>query len=251
MSDPFASSRRKIAWAKKNTAILNRKLGIFFRRYGGYEPFAEPHPDREGMTLIKVRFKRQFPEDFSEWVSDILANLRASLDHAVYAVSVASGKDPQPGDCCFPFGRTEEKFETSLRGRVPQELWPVIRPCKPYKGGNHALWALNAMRGMNEHATIIPTVGIGSIEETVITAKGFWSIPAQPVWDGIKHEMELATVRQGAEFKAHFKLAYSVAFGDGILRGKNVGKVLHDFAELVTLIVDRIEAESKRLGIIK
>jgi hypothetical protein len=253
MSDPFKSSRSKIAWAKKNTSKLNRKLKAFFRHHP-YVPFAEPHPDREGFTVIKVRLRKQLPEDIPTAVSDILGNLRSALDHAVYAVAVAAGT-PKPMNAYFPFSRTEKEFEGNLKGRckdVPSDLYPVFRACKPYKGGNAALWALNAIRGTNDHAFIVPAVGLGSVAAMRVEGYGFWSAPAHPIWDSAKNEMELMTLGPQAKLKSNFDLAFQVTFGEvEEFAGRNVGEVLQLFAELVTTIVDRIEAESKRLGIVK
>ncbi|MGB7929179.1 MAG: hypothetical protein WCF61_13605, partial [Terriglobales bacterium] len=237
----------------KNVSILERKLNIFFRRYGGYEPIAEPDPKRKGFTLYKVRLKRQLPEHISEWVSDIIGNLRASLDHAIYSLSVARGGHPQPGDVYFPFGRTETHFERALEGRCKDipELWPFIRKCKPYKGGNETLWALNAMRGMNEHAMVIPAAGIGGIMNISGKASGTTCLLNPVIWDSAKNEMEIMSFGPGTEYNIKFKLSYSIMFGDGILRGKKVGDTLHLFIELTEGMIDGMEAETRRLGFIK
>jgi|ERR1700722_3731437 len=254
MSDAFASSRSLITWAKKNTSKLNRRLSTFFRRHGGYEPFAESHPDKPGFFILKVRMKKQLPNDIPAAVKDILSNLRSALDHAVYAVAVTAGT-PKPGNAYFPFSRTAEDFERKLKGRckdVPTELFPFFRRCQPYKGGNTALWALNVIRGTNDHAFLVPTVGDGFVAEMIVEGEGFHSAPAHPIWDSTKNEMELMTIRSEAKLKGKFKLAFQITFGEAEeFSGRNIGEVLHLFIELVATIVDEIEAESKRLGIVR
>lgn len=234
MSDPFASSRSLIAFANKNTSKLNRRLKTFFKRHGGYEPFTEPHPDKPGFFILKVRMKKQLPDDIPATVKDILSNLRSALDHAVYAVAVSAGT-PKPLNAYFPFSRTEKEFEGNLKGRcrdVPRELYDCFRACKPYAGGNAALWALNVIRGTNEHAFLIPTVGHGFVTEMVVEGVGFWSAPAYPVWDSTKNEMELMTIGPEAKLKSNFKLAFQITFGEvKMFTGRNVGEVLHLFAE--------------------
>jgi hypothetical protein len=254
MSDPFESSRLKIAWAKKNTSKLQRRLATFFRRHSGYEPFTEPHPNKPGFFILKVRLKKQFPKDVPAAVSDILSNLRSALDHAVYAVAVTAGT-PKPGNAYFPFSRTEKEFESNLKGRckdVPSEFYPLFRACKPYKGGNAALWALNVIRGTNDHAFIVPAVGAGFVPEMIVEGEGFWSAPYRPVWDSSENEMELMTLRPETKLKGNLTLAFHITFGDvEEFGGRNVGEVLDVFTKLVERIVDEIEAESKRLGIVK
>src|ERR1700722_9167956 len=114
MSDAFASSRSLITWAKKNTSKLNRRLSTFFRRHGGYEPFAESHPDKPGFFILKVRMKKQLPNDIPAAVKDILSNLRSALDHAVYAVAVTAGT-PKPGNAYFPFRERQKTLKGSSR----------------------------------------------------------------------------------------------------------------------------------------
>ena len=64
--------------------------------------------------------------------------------------------------------------------------------------------------------------------------------------------MELITVRQEAKLRANFHFSFYVAFGeiDGVA-GKAAIPALDTFVEMVETIISEIEAESKRLGIVK
>lgn len=259
MPDPFASSHIKIAWAKKNISKLQRRIKTFFLRHGGYVPFTEPHPDKPGFVILKVRLKKPFPNDIPVAVSDILGNLRSSLDHAVYGIALhvatsTNSPNPKIDTACFPFAKDAAHFENTLKGRcasIPLGLHRIFRECQPYKGGNAPLWALNVIRGTNEHAFIVPAIGDGFVAEMIVEGAGFWSAPAHPVWDSAKNEMELMTLGSPAKLKGNFKLAFQITFGEvEEFSGRNVGQTLNLFFELVETIVGMLETESKRLGII-
>jgi hypothetical protein len=260
MPDPFASSRRKITRAKKHLADLNREIEILFARPDMYQPFIEAHPEKPGWTVLKARFIEDLPQEFEEIVGDVIGNLRSALDHAVYAVALTfavSNDLPKPKieTACFPFARDAAHFENALKGRcasVPPEMYSVFRASKPYGGGNALLWALNTVRGTDEHATLVPAANAAFIGGMEIHGAGGWTMPYRPVLEGIKNEMEICSLAPGSEFHGKLQLAMFVAFGEiGSLAGKNAGEVLDLFVKLVTTVVDRIEAESKRLGIVK
>jgi hypothetical protein len=85
-----------------------------------------------------------------------------------------------------------------------------------------------------------------------VRGTGGMMMPDRPVMDSRTNEMELCTLAPGAKLHGDYQLARYVAFGEvGTVAGKNAGEVLDLFIKLVTTIVDRIEAESKRLGIVK
>jgi hypothetical protein len=253
MSDVFASSRRKIARAQKHLEELKLKVAAVFGP-NLYEEFTEPHPDMPEWTVHKVRLTRQVPDDFSEIAGDVVDNLRSALDHAVYGVAVASGHS-SPKNAYFPFSISKARFETNLKGRcadVPQEIWPIFRACKPYKGGNPAFWALNLVCGTNKHAILVPAVAAVIVGGMDVHWTGGVIMPTRPMWDSTKQEMEMFSTAPGAEFHGKFQIGFSVAFGKiETLEGKNAIPILDKFVELVELVVGRIEAESKRLGIVK
>jgi hypothetical protein len=260
MLDPFQSSRRKIARAKKHLAELTREVDAFFARNDLYEPFVEAHPEKANFTILKVRFIQELPKEFEEITGDILGNLRSALDHAVYGVALAfaaSTNSPKPkmDTACFPFAKDAAHFENALKGRcasVPLELYPVFRDSKPYNGGNEPLWALNVIRGTDEHAILVPAATAAFIGGMEIHGIGGWTMPYRPILDSSKNEMEICSLAPGAKLHGKLQLAMYVAFGEvGSVAGKNAAEVLDLFIKLVGTIVDRIEAESRLIGLIK
>jgi hypothetical protein len=254
MSDPFESSRRKIAWAKKHLADLKRKIKFFITKNKDlYESFVEPHPDKPEHLVTKIRFTVQIPDVFCEMTGDIVNNLREALDHAMYGVAVAAGhRDPK--HAYFPFSGDATTFEANLNGRckdVPKEIYPLLRSFEPYKGGSEALWALNEVCIANKHKLLVPVGAATIIAVLNVSGTGPVEMPYRPVWDGAKQEMELLIIGPGAQFKGNFNFGFYVAFGEiESVSGKSVVEALDLFVDMVETILGEIEAESRRLGII-
>lgn len=255
MSDPFVSSRRKIAWAKKNLAQLDVMIGEFLQQENLYTSFAEPDPQNPQHTVHKMRVIKQIPDGLSELTGNIVDDLRSALDQAMYGIALLHDPATKLGEAAFPFSRDADHFDNALKGRckgVLVQLWPLLRSYKPYQGGSQALFALNAICGTNKHGILLP-VGTATVTaKTVIEGTGFWSMPTNPVWDWTKQEMELFTAGPQPKFRANISFAFYVAFGEieGVT-GKAAIPVLNTFVEMVETIIGEIETESRRLGIVK
>jgi hypothetical protein len=255
MSDPFASSRLKLAWAKKHLADFERETKAWFDEQDYASIFIEPHPNKPDHVVHKLRFTKQIPDVWSEVVGTIVDSLRAALDHAIYGVAVAAGCN-NPRNAYFPFSKDAASFEANLKGRcadVPKEIFALLRSFHPYKGGDEVLFALNEVCVANKHKILIP-VGAGSFSAGVNThGTGFVTMPCTPVWDSAKNEMELFTLGpQTAQFHGDFQFGCYVAFGKvSCLEGKVAGSVLEKFVTVVEAILGEIEGKTRRLGFIK
>ena len=131
----------------------------------------------------------------------------------------------------------------------------MLRTYKPYKGGENLLFALNEVCTANKHKLIIPIGSVTIAAGVSAEGTGFMSMPyPRPVWDSAKNEMELFTLHRSAtaKFKCNFQFGVYIAFGEvGITSGKSAIPILDEFVSMVETILREIEAESKRLGIIK
>ncbi len=255
MSDPFASSHSKITWVKQNLTQFDVMVGAFIRQQNLYEFFTETDPQNPQHIIHKMRLSKQIPDEISLLAGNIIDDLRSALDHAIHGIAFLNDPDTKVGEASFPFSSGATYFENTLKGRckgVLIKLWPLLRSFKPYKGGNDLLFALNVVSGTNKHGIILPVATSTVAAETIIEGEGFRHMPASPVWDWTKQEMELFTSTREPKFKANFKFACYIAFGEvGTLAGKNAIETLKLFADMVETIVNEIEAESKRLGIVK
>ena len=137
MTDPFDSSRRKLARAEEHFGDLQRKIEDFNEKQP-YERIVEPHPDKPGHTIEKVRMTHEIPASIADKTADIVISLRSALDNAGYAVAVAAGvKDPKHS--AFPFAGSVSKMTNAL-GRskdIPEKIHSLFCGFQPYKGGNN------------------------------------------------------------------------------------------------------------------
>jgi hypothetical protein len=254
MMDPFDSSRRKIARAKEHLVDLKAKIDGF----AGENPYIqviEEDPERPGYQLHKIKLIKAMPEAFADSVGDAVNNLRSALDHACYAVAVASG-NTAPRYAYFPFARDAGGLENSIRGNckdIPQEIYPLLRSFEPYGGGNEILWTLNLICVADKHKILTP-VGTGVMRPGNIEAKGggFLSVPINPVWDRTKQEVKFLTLGPGAAFDYKFDFILFIAFDEiGTVTGEPVRHILDQISTEVERTVSTIESEARSLGIVK
>jgi hypothetical protein len=252
MSDLFKSSRRKIARAKEHILDLERQIRVFAGE-NPYKQIVEEDPQRPGYLLHKIKLTKSLAPSFSDLVGDAVSNMRAALDHACYAL--AASHKTKPINAYFPFARDAAGLESAIKGRskdVPQEIHPLLRSFEPYKGGNEILWGLNMMCNADKHKMLTP-VATGIVRPgTSIKGRGFFSIPAPPVWDRTKQEIVILTLGPGAQFDYKFNFVLYIAFDEiELVAGEPVRSILGQTMVEVERVVDAIDAESMRLGLIK
>jgi hypothetical protein len=252
MSDHFESSRRKVGRAKEHFLNLHREIEKF-TLVNPYERVIEPHPDNPDHMIHKIKMTKEIPASIPDITADVVNNLRNALDNAGYAVAVASGV-PDPKFSAFPFAGSVAQMANSL-GRskdVPKEIQSLFCGFQPYLGGDDILWALNEICNGDKHKMVIP-IGTAMIRVAAgVEAVGYFSMPNDHVWNRAKNEMELLTLGVNTKFKYNFHFSFSVAFNNiQIVDGDPVLRVLDELCGRVERILACIEAESRRLRIIK
>ena len=258
MSDPFASSRSKLAWAKENLLPdLHRRI----EEFGNLNPYAkviEPDPQTPGWEIHKIKLVRPFPEAFGNLVGDLVGNLREALDTAGYSIAVAANS-PRTKNTAFPFARDVTQMASSI-GRsadLPKEIQSLFCGFQPYRGGDDLLWALNELCNGKKHK-IVTTMGT-IMWRGQASARGYgrpFSMPDPHKWDSTKDEMVVISLGPiavpDAKWDYNFDFHPFVAIHEiPVVQGKPVFAVLYDLCCKVESILMAIEAESRRLGIVK
>ena len=258
MSDPFASSKSNLAWAKETLwPDLDRRL----REFHTLDPYAkviEPDPHNPGWEIHKIKLIQPFPESFGNLTSDIVVNLRSALDNAGHAIAIATGK-PDARNTAFPFAKDIGHMASSIgqSADLPKEIQSLFCGFQPYRGGNDFLWALNELCNGNKHKFLTPMQTV--MWRGKVAVRGFgrpFSMPDPHKWDSANNEM--VVVRLGpiqvpdATWDYDFDFFPFVAINEiSIVESKPILAILSGLCQIVEGILMAIEAESKRLGITK
>jgi len=258
MSDAFAKPKSKLAWAKEN---LPPDLHQRIEGWLSLDPYAqviEPDPQKPGWEIHKIKLVKPFPEAFGNLVGDVVGNLREVLDTAGYAIALALN-NPDARNTAFPFASDVDHMASSI-GRakdLPKEIQSLFCGFQPYRGGDDLLWALNELCNGKKHK-IITTMGTLMWRSRAF-AQGRgrpFSMPDPHRWDSTKDEMVVLSlgpiVVPDATWDYGFDFHPFVAIHEiAVVQGQPVLGVLYELCLKVESILKAIEAETRRLGIVK
>lgn len=248
--DPFYSSKFGIEWADYHFDELIREADAFMPN--SYATVSEM--DSEGAyKLIKFRLTKPMPISLTGHVLDIVYNLRAALDQAIYAV--ANLNNTLKGTPYFPIRNSVAEFEVAMKGlarNLPKEIADLIRTFQPYKGGNNLIWALNRLCNTHKHGIIQPfPIGATSGKLSGTGKGGGVQVPLHPEWDSGKNEMILIRIPVNGDHTVDFDFTFNIVFGEiEFVHRKEISSVLNKFFDIVKGIIVAIESETRRIGLI-
>jgi len=254
MPAPFDSARRKVAWADKRFDDLKLETKTFFADEP-YRQVVEPDPTAPDHFLHKIKLVRSLNNtSIAEIAGEVVSNLRASLDHAIYAIAATQCENPRKA--YFPFSKDAAGLESSLNGfckDVPPEMYPLLRSFQPYKGGNQYLFTLNALRNADNHAVLTPFGTHVLRPVTNVSAIGYAEmvLPEHSRWDSTKQEIIFLRTRTGTKIDYQVNFHFFIAFCDlEVVEGYPMLEMLEAIGCEVNSTLNAIEAESRRLGFI-
>jgi len=150
------SSALKFARAQTHLADLQSQVRAFLAAIA--DDLAEPATAQDGSIEYRRRDLPPPPVEIALTFGDFLQTARASLDHAVYAISTAVR--PGFGMTGFPIVLSPEAFEEAKRKYlpfVPEETLEAIRGLQPFVSGigdRDFLWQLHDLARTDRHRTI-------------------------------------------------------------------------------------------------
>jgi len=256
MNDPLESSRYSVEHAKRRINELEAEVTAFNQT----NPYIQV-VERDNNTfedVFKIRLTQPVPIALKGIASDAVNAMRSALDNAGYAVAVAGGS--KGGHAHFPFWGNAAEAAGSKHGRskdIPKEIFDLMFACKPYKGGNDLLWALNKLSNTRKHEIVVPIIvssggfkiSVGGGNGTIFNARGPFTIGGTH-WNGAKNELEFMRVGLGGQIEsdANFSFSLFVAFGEvDVIRGQPAIGVLRAMVDEVERVLMAIEAEAKRI----
>jgi hypothetical protein len=253
-TDPLYSAKLRIERAAEHLDNLVAEIDRFFSENPGRYV---SEPDSDGVHEIhKLKFPTRFPIRWRVIATEIIEHLRASLDHTTFATFFLDTGRLDSNYAAFPFGKTPTDLDNSVRGRskdLRPEIQTLLRSFNAYKGGNDLLYTLNDLGNDRKHGLVAfiggATAG-GEIRGTGMSGGVEFADP--PIWDGEKNEIAYARVKLGTKFEHQGKLRVYVSMPNTEhLPGIGATGVLDKIGLEVARIIDEIEAESRRIGILK
>lgn len=249
----FESSRRRLVHAKTHI----RNVGRVFKAWAKRKPYkrvSKRHRDGIYETIKLKARRRTLPRAFSDISTDAIENLRAALDHATYAIAIAAGiKGDALHFIYFPFGANKAAFAKKLRKGYPNFPNPILAffcGLKPYHQGNDTLWAINEMANTSKHKTLT-VVAFNITAAHAFEVKGIGNLSLPPTWDRSNNEFVLGTRRRDADATYHVGFRFQVSFEQPqVISRKPFIGVLNEMASIVEGIIDGIEAEVRRIGLV-
>jgi hypothetical protein len=247
--DPFFSAKLRIARATDHLNDLEAQIDKFFAGTP-YTSLVELDPD--GIHAIhKIHILHRFPLVWYILATEIVEHLRASLDHATFATRT----QPTTNYAAFPFGKTPDDLDNSVRGRskdVPPEIQALLRSFNAYQGGNDPLYILNELSNASKHGLVTLVAGAAHSGEIVGTAEGIArgiQFLEPLTWDSKKNEIPYARTKRGDHFehKGTIRVYVALKHPDGV-GPIAVTAVLDTMVRECERVVLAIEAESKRIG---
>jgi hypothetical protein len=256
--DSFYSAKLRIARAKEHLKDLEAQIERFF----GEQPYTRiVEPDPNGTHEIhKIRLTKRFPFRWRILATEIIEHIRASLDHAVWATAYLHTRNPNLEFGLFPFSNNANNFENRLRGLAkdaPAEIQALLRTFQPYPGGNgHLLYTLNDMCNLSKHALVAFIAGAaagGEISGIGGPGLGQGVEFYDPlVMDRAKHEIPYARTLRGLHFDHQIKIRiYPAIEYREITSAEPAADVLAAMGGEAMRIVEAIEAESRKIGLLK
>jgi hypothetical protein len=201
---------------------------------------AEPDADK-AYEIHKLVLSDRFPIKWRVLATEVVEHLRAALDHAAFAT----------------FFLSTRRFDTNhgVKGRskdCPAEIQALLRSFNAYEGGNDLLYTLNELANGSKHGLITFIGGaLAGGQLTMKGPKGGFDFDHPVTWDGEKNEIVYARVKAGTKFEHQKKLqVYPLIPGTEHLPGITSTGVLSKIREEVARVVDQIENESRRIGIL-
>lgn len=208
-----------------------------------------------GEQVIALRRVKAMPVNFSNKAADVINNLRSALDQAAYAVSVAAGGRGKK--TYFPVAKTLKDAEDLLRGNsseIPEAIFKYMLSWKPYEDGDYELWAIVQIGNAYKHREILRSCAVArqSVKLSIYIGESGADDTIKfpiPLWDECLGELVVCRYRGVVpNFKAD--LLGMVSFSFGWLEHKPADGVLLSLSRKVKLIIEGVEKEALKNGIL-
>lgn len=245
---PFRNARLKIKRAYKYIDDFNDAAQSFIN--SGICRLNVERDSQSGDYLLKVEWTKTPPEELPLILGDAIHNLRAALDYAWCDVITGVGEETDEHTRFRIFNDRRHLVTALETGKVknaPGIIDAMADTVKAYRAGNGPLLALHNLDITDKHELIIPTFNVAALN-------GFTAFTVTP--DGTPNNLigdcsvqigdggALIFARGPEDFHIQNpgSPAFNVVFRSGQpFEGKPIVPMLHQFAQLVTDVLDALE----------
>lgn len=252
LGEPLASLVLKIERAKKHIRELESEHERFMRDNAYTIDFKTDTNTKERIHYLAA--VKPVPKEFSPILGDALNNLRACLDHTVFAmVQVGRPQAVKLNDVCFPICNSASDYKARLR-RIAPGLRPdavnAINGVAPYIGGAGEYFChLAQLNNIDKHRLLLTICGYSG---------GHTMLPAAREFVAQFHKKDPAELRDAfwakqtlllkagdillavpeAEVEENMKFLISIAFAEPeICKGNPVIETLDEFVKIILHLI--------------
>lgn len=161
MTSGIPSARRKLERAKFHADGLQAGINDF-REHSPHEfeirSLGNPRGQSDFRVILKVTHAPQIPGDWALVTGDVLTNVRAALDHAVFPHVRAHAPDVRPWKIQHPIEDNRDKFEAKTAGWFSDDVRKVIDEAQPYQfddPSGHPLRILRELVNVDKHRDLV------------------------------------------------------------------------------------------------
>lgn len=197
--DPLDDARTKVRRANKQI----KSADVLIHNYLFAKPYeiVIEHDIAAAKKTARLRFRSEIPDEADEAVESALQNLRSALDYIANAIVLRLGPPPVKVEAIsFPIWKSESAFldpgaQGSIRKIGGSDWLAFLAVQKPYRGGNDALYALNAANNIEKHRHLARMGSVGGpggrFEASLASTLSF---NVAMFMGGLEDGMELASV---------------------------------------------------------
>jgi hypothetical protein len=238
----FNASHLKIKRAYKHIRELHGVLNSFGKT-SGYGTRAETDSET-GEGIVSFEMTEEVSDDISMIVGDVVHNLRAALDLAVYELVKRFG-GKRPDRVYFPFRKTWQKVVKAIKEGAIEGL-PVafeiiiVDVIKPYEGGNTPLYTLHTLDIADKHHDLVPTRAFAGLTVKAVGEDG-------PVYyvtfsTELSGEESIIRIPKDEKIEGYHQPMLHVSF-DGVkgLEEKSILPTLLQLKQLTTEVINALE----------
>jgi len=239
MASDLEHIQRRLEWATEQLPFVETKIQLFME-VEPYTIWAE-NDEQRGGALYKIKYTSPVPDDILIELSNIVHQIRSSLDQLACVLAVRNGSTNTKG-VYFPICKSIDAFtcgSSSGRKKISKLSsgdQKKIEGLQPYMTANHALLDLHAMSLVDKHNR---PINIQGYLASVGFNNGYGPFElSDAAWGALDNERTLCWL--GPESNYELQVSVQVCFAEvGGMESKPVLSVLGGIISHSKLIIDK------------